>query len=229
MENFLLLWLLLSASMAHAAGLQVGNVQAQNASVTTEDARKVPFPIPDGYNLVNDYQGVLTLTQVNSLSEKLTRLEKKNGTQIVLMIVPSVGDMPINEYAVKVMEKWNPGNHGDGNGLLYLISSDPPAFWFATGGGVAGALPDIKLRHIWQDHMDLHFKRREWFEGIDETIDALIAAASGEGTTGGTSHAKTVFITRDQLISAALALIGVLYAAFLIFKHYHNKNPKSGA
>lgn len=214
MKTFLLLWMLLSAGAAHAEGTQ---------------AQKAPFPIPDGYKLVNDYQGVLTLTQVNILSEKLTRLEKKNGTQIVLMIVPTVGDMPINEYADKVMEKWDPGNHGDGNGLLYLISADPPAFWFATGGGIAGALPDIKLRHIWQDHMDAHFKRHEWFEGIDETIDALIAAASGEDTRGGASRATAFFVTRDQLIAAALAFIGVLYAAFLVFKRYRNKSPKSGA
>ena len=197
---------------------------SQNTAVEAEEAQpgKKPFPIPDGYNLVNDYHGVLTLAQVNILSEKLTRLEKKNGTQIVLMIVPTVGDMPINEYAEKVIEKWDPGNHGEGNGLLYLISADPPAFWFATEGGIAGALPDIKLRHIWQDHMDPHFKRQEWFEGINETVDALIAAASGEETTPGNAHPEVIFVSRDQLIAAALALIGVLYAAFLIFKKYRS-------
>ena len=224
----------MSADMACSQGSPHGDVPPQDTqtgdaqNAVAEIRQEAPFPIPDGYHLVNDFQGVLTLTQVNSLSEKLYRLEKKNGTQIVLLIVPTVGDMPIHEYASKVMEKWNPGNHGDGNGLLFLISARPANFWLATGAGISGALPDIKLRHIWLDHLDPHFKRQEWFEGIDESIDALIAAASGEETPGGTSHAQLIVFTRGQLIAAGLALIGVLYATFLMFKRYRNKNSKLG-
>lgn len=210
MRSFLLLLALLSTNLA----------QAEEAKT---EASKAPFPIPDTYSLVNDYHGVLSLTQVHALTEKLARLEKKNGTQIVLMIVPTVGEMPINEYAWKVMEKWDPGNHGDGNGLLFLISAESGHFWFATGPGIAGALPDVKLRHIWRDHMDPHFRQQAWFEGIDATIDALIAAASGETTQGGISHPLAKIITRDQIIAAVLALTGIAYAAFLLFKRYRKR------
>ncbi len=226
--------MLLNAGMACGQGSPHADSQLQDTqtggdqNVVTEMKQEAPFPIPDGYTLVNDFQGVLTLTQVNSLSEKLYRLEKKNGTQIVLLIVPSVGDMPIHEYASKVMEKWNPGNHGDGNGLLFLISARPANFWFATGAGISGAVPDITLRHIWLDHLDPHFKRQEWFEGIDESIDVLIAAASGEETRGGASHARLIVFTRDQFIASGLALLGVLYGAFLVFKRHRIKNPKLG-
>jgi len=189
------------------------------------EASKIPFPIPDNYSLVNDYHGVLSLTQANALAEKLARLEKKNGTQIVLMIVPTTGDIPLGEYAQQVMDKWDPGNHGDGNGLLLLISAEPTTnFWFASGAGIQGALPDVKLRHIWQDHLDPHFRRQEWFEGIDATIDALIAAAGGEETQGGISHPTVIVITRDQSIAAMLALIGIGYAAFLLFKRYRKRS-----
>jgi hypothetical protein len=179
MKTFLLLWMLLSSGMA-CSQTQTGDAQNGGA----ENRPEAPFPIPDGYHLVNDFQGVLTLTQVNSLS--------------------------------------------DGNGLLFLISAQPANVWLATGAGISGAIPDIKLRHVWLDHLDPHFKRQEWFEGIDESIDALIAAASGEETPGGTSHAQLIVFTRDQLIAAGLALIGVLYATFLMFKRYRNKNSKLG-
>lgn len=211
MRSFILVLALFCMSLA----------QAEEAKPETS---KIPFPIPDNYSLVNDYHGVLSLTQANALTEKLARLEKKNGTQIVLMIVPTIGDMPVNEYAWKVMEKWDPGNHGDGNGLLFLISAEPSNFFFATGPGIQGALPDVKLRHIWQDHMDPHFRRQEWFEGIDATIDALIAAAGGEATQGGISHPTVIVITRDQSIAAILALIGICYAAFLLYKRYRKRS-----
>jgi len=107
---------------------------------------------------------------------------------------------------------------------LFLISAEPNNFFFATGPGIAGALPDAKLRHIWQDHMAQHFRRQERFEGIDATIDALIAAASGEETQGGISHPTVIVITRDQSIAAMLALIGIGYAAFLLFKRYRKRS-----
>ena len=215
MRSFILLLALLCTSL----------VQAEDAAPTVGAA---PFPIPDIYSLVNDYRGVLSLTQAQAITEKLARLEKKNGTQIVLMIVPTTGDIPLGEYAQQVMDKWDPGNHGDGNGLLFLISAEPTAnVWFATGAGIQGALPDIKLRHIWQDHLDPHFKRQEWFEGIDATIDALIAATSGEETKGGISHPMAIVITRDQIIAAMLALLGVAYAAYLLISRKRKKASDS--
>lgn len=215
MRIFVLLLVLLSAS----------SVRAEE---TASAAAKVPFPIPDIYSLVNDYHGVLSLTQANALNEKLTRLEQKNGTQIVLMIVPTTGEVPIGQYAQDVMNKWDPGNHGDGNGLLFLISAEPTAqFWFITGAGIQGAVPDIKLRHIWRDHLNPHFSRHEWFEGIDATIDALIAAAGGEETKGGISHPMPIVITRDQIIVAILLLIGIAYAAYLLISLKRKKARES--
>lgn len=177
-----------------------------------EEARQDAFPIPDGYNLVNDYQGILTYTETERLHGKMRALEAKNGTQIVLLIVPSIGDMSMFDYSNKIFDKWNIGHNGDGNGVLFLINAQNGNYRFATGPGIAGALPDAKLRQLWEQHMDAHWQKQEWVAGIEKMIDAMIAASLGEETKAG-HPAKFIEIKHDHLIAIALALVAILYVA----------------
>lgn len=197
----LMAWLMVGLSLA--AGLVLS---------ARGDDGNAPFPIPPTYTLVNDYYGVLTMRQQMELYEKLYEIEKKNGTQIVVLIVPTIGDVPAQEYAQQVFDKWDIGHNGDGNGVLFLLSRYPAGEYFiATGPGIAGALPDIKVRHIIDDHIYPHFRKQEWFEGINETVDALAAAAQGEATAPAQYRKLLFSIRRDRLIGALLALIGIVY------------------
>lgn len=182
-----------------------------------------PFPIPPTYALVNDYHGILTLRQQRELGEKLYALEKKNGTQIVVLIVPTTGDVPNREYAQQVFDKWDIGNNADGNGALFLYSGYQGQISIVTGPGIAGALPDIKVRHIFYEHLAPHFQKQDWFGGIDETVDALVAAAHGEETASAQYPEFVVEITRDMLIAALLALAGLGYAGFYGWKWYRRR------
>lgn len=67
------------------------------------------FPIPDQYNLVNDYLGVLQISKAIELTRKLQALEKQNGTQIVFLSVPAVGPEGVRGYATQVGVKWGSG------------------------------------------------------------------------------------------------------------------------
>jgi len=190
------------------------------------DARQEAFPIPDRYNLVNDYQGILTYTETERLHGKMRALEAKNGTQIVLLIVPSVGDMAMIDYAQKVAEKWDIGHNGDGNGVLFLINAQNGSFYFATGPGIAGALPDAKLRQIWEKHLEPHWRKQEWVAGIEETIDAMIAASQAEETKAG-HPGVFIEIAHDHLIAIALALVAILYVAGVWIVRRRKKRAES--
>lgn len=169
------------------------------------------FPIPDTYSLINDYHGLLTPPDAERLYAKLLALERKNGTQIVLLIVPGIGDTPLINYAQSVFDKWDVGNNGEGNGVLFLIVARPLQFYFSTGPGIAGALPDVKLRHIWEEHLDPYWRRQEWIPGIEATIDALIAASINEQTRG--FELKYIEITREMQIALGLALLAIIGAS----------------
>lgn len=178
-----------------------------------DDATGPAFPIPEQYSLINDYHGLLTQADAERLYAKLLALERKNGTQIVLLIVPGIGDTPLINYAQSVFDKWDIGNNGEGNGVLFLIVARPLQFYFRTGPGISGALPDVKLRHIWEEHLDPHWRRQEWIPGIEATIDALIAASVNEQTRG--FELKYIEITREMQIALGLVLLAIIGAPVL--------------
>lgn len=139
------------------------------------------FAIPPSYRLVNDFAHLLTIEQGVEVTAKLQALERSNGTQIVLLSVPSIGDESPWDYAVRAAERWDIGNNGQGNGVLVLLVPGH-AVQILTGAGIAGALPDAKVARIIRETMEPRLQRGDIEGGILATIDELIAASRAEQT-----------------------------------------------
>lgn len=178
---------------------------------------EVAFPIPDRYELVNDYLGVLQISKSIEITKKLQALEKHNGTQIVFLSVPSVGSEAAYAYAIRVAEKWDIGNNRQGNGVLFFLSKNNS--YILTGPGIAGAIPDVKIGRIYREIINPHWQREEFSEGVEAGIDALTKAAYGE-TTAATyyDYLRPVLPTKpEHFLIAVLIVIGTGYAAVLFW------------
>lgn len=174
-------------------------------------------PIPETYSLVNDLIGHLSIEQQYNLGRKLSELENHNGTQIILLIVPTTGEEGIEAYSLRVVEAWQPGHNGESTAVLFAIDASNASFYIRTGPAVAGALPDALVRRIWMKHLDPHWRRGEWFEGIDATIDAMIAVLRKEET------APPQWITFYSLTprgwaGMSLILLALVYTVFHLTK-----------
>src|SRR5688572_33098722 len=62
-----------------------------------------------------------TITQIDTL---LTSLEKKTSVQIAVVVVESIGDADLFEFAQKLFTSWGIGNNSKDNGLLLLLVND---------------------------------------------------------------------------------------------------------
>lgn len=204
-------------------------LSSDNKVVIPENA----FPIPDKYNLVNDYINVLSIAKRVEITKKLQALEKHNGTQIVFLSIDSSGKEGNFEYGLKVARKWDIGNNGDGNGALFLCSANAPCV-ILTGAGIAGALPDVKLARIFREILDPQFKQGKHAEAIEAALDEMIKAARGEDTNptfynyfavDGSYYSPWLTfyerlkmrLTTEQILIAVLMLVGLLYAATLLW------------
>lgn len=183
-------------------------------------------PIPPTYQLVNDLHGTLTIAQRLALTEKLSRLENQNGTQIVLLIVPNTAPESVEEYAQRVVRAWDIGHHGESTGVLFAINGADGRFFIATGGAVQGALPDGLIRLIITEHIEPHWRQQQWFEGIDAGIDALIMATQTEITKPPVWMFHTRLTERGWGL-LVVVLIGLAYAGYYSYKHFR-KRPDGG-
>lgn len=189
---------------------------AAQAALAADGRKGAATPIPERYDLVNDLAGLLPIAKRYEIREKLRALERSNGTQIVLLVVPSTGREGSEAYSLRVIEQWNPGNNGEGNGVLFLVSGDDKP-WIRTGPGVAGAIPDARVAQIFRATEPL-IKQEKYPEAIEAVIDELIRAAKPEETSP-TRYAYFVrSIRAEYLWAGLLGFIAIVYVGVLVWR-----------
>ena len=144
------------------------------------DAESLLKPQTGRQQLVNDYANILTPHQKQDLEEKLVQFDDSTSTQIVVVIVPTLGGYEVSDYAVKLGRAWGVGGKEFNNGVVLLISKDDRKLNISTGYGVEGALPDVTASHIIRDLIVPSFKGNDYYGGIDRGVDAIMKATQGE-------------------------------------------------
>lgn len=137
------------------------------------------FPEKSG-TLVTDFTGTLSSDQQQSLENKLVAFNDSTSTQIAVVLIKSVGDYDISEYAVNLGRKWGIGQKGKNNGILMLIAVGDRKVTIQTGYGAEGAVPDVIAHDIIEDDIKPQFKAGNYYAGIDAGTNSLIKYMKGE-------------------------------------------------
>jgi len=214
----------LLASLCFVTSSLAADAVPENKQQLTTQQEDTAFPIPDRYSLVNDYFGVLMISKAVEITKKLQALERRNGTQIVFLSVPSVGAEGIRAYAIRVAIKWDIGNNGQGNGVLFLVSQKDGGY-ILTGPGIQGAIPDVLVGRIFRETIGPLWQREQYSEGIEAAIDRMIKAALGEETDATFyDYANAIVPVRTETrIIALLVLLGAAYASVLLWVRYKKR------
>ncbi len=130
--------------------------------------------------LVTDYTNTLTADQRQNLENKLVAFNDSTSTQIAVVLLKSVGDYDINEYATKLGRNWGIGTKGKNNGILMLIAVGDRKVSIQTGYGSEGAVPDITTHEIIENDLKPNFKAGNYYAGIDAGTNSLIKYMKGE-------------------------------------------------
>lgn len=134
---------------------------------------------PDSW--VNDYIGLLNSAQKNSIESKLRALQEETSTQIFLAIFDKVPEgYYLEDFSVKLFEKWRPGRAKEQNGVLIVLFHGDREIRIEVGYGLEGSLTDLQAGRVIEDYMIPQFKNGDYFSGLNNGIDVIIAAVKGE-------------------------------------------------
>ena len=133
-------------------------------------------------NYANDFTNTINEDQLSNLNSQLLRYDYDNTTQIVLLIINSLEDYPIENYAIEVAEKNGIGTDGNDNGVLFVVALADKKMRIEVGYGLEGALPDALANSIIRNDIAPHFKRDEYYEGVAAGLTAIVQATKGEYT-----------------------------------------------
>jgi uncharacterized protein len=130
--------------------------------------------------LVNDYAGVLTAEQKQKLSDKVEAFSDTSSTAIAIVLMKSVGNYEVGDYALQLGRKWGVGQKGKNNGIMILAAIEDRKLTIQTGYGVEGALPDIITAQIREKDMNPRFREGDYYGGLDAAVDDIIKYTKGE-------------------------------------------------
>ncbi len=139
---------------------------------------------------VNDYADMLSPATVQQLESVLAALEAKESTQLAVLTITSLKGENLENFSLKVVEKWKIGQKGLDNGALLLIAKDDRKIRIEVGYGLEGVLTDLTCGRIIRDIITPQFRNGNFNQGVIDGVSAMIAAVRGEFNEQSVSHRK---------------------------------------
>ncbi|MBC8144824.1 MAG: TPM domain-containing protein, partial [bacterium] len=136
--------------------------------------------VPRMTTYVTDLAGVLSAEQRYDIESDLRAHEDTTSNQIVVLTVPTTGNLPIEEYAIKVFEENGIGTRSNSNGVLLLVAVEDRKVRIEVGYGLEGAVTDALSSLIINNAITPRFKTADYAGGIKAGVSDIMKAAAGE-------------------------------------------------
>lgn len=167
--------------------------------------------VPPLSGRVVDLAGALSGADREALTSKLTAFEQSKGSQVAVLVMPSLGGEAIEDFATRVTDQWKLGRAGVDDGVLLVVAMSERRMRIQTGRGVQGVLTDALSKRIIAERMTPLFREGNVPGGIQAGVDAILAAVSGETLPApGQAPARSSGTDYTQMIVLALMLVPVI-------------------
>lgn len=137
-------------------------------------------PVPALTGRVLDQAQVLSPADHQSLEAQLQAFEQKQGTQIVVVLVPTTQPEDIADYTQRLGDAWKLGRRDVGDGLLFVVAVQDRRMRIAPAKALEGAIPDLLAKRILDQVVAPAFKRGDYAGGVRAGLMQLQARIEGE-------------------------------------------------
>ncbi|OGG06031.1 hypothetical protein A2777_00755 [Candidatus Gottesmanbacteria bacterium RIFCSPHIGHO2_01_FULL_40_15] len=131
----------------------------------------VNYPSPSGY--VNDFAGLYSSGYKIGLEKKLTDFENQTGAEMAVVTVKSLEGESVEDYAVRLYEKWKVGKKEADNGLIILIVKDEREVRIEVGYGLESFITDRRAGDIIRSEIVPEFKSGNFETGTEKAINRI--------------------------------------------------------
>ncbi|MBX2895557.1 MAG: TPM domain-containing protein [Cyclobacteriaceae bacterium] len=175
-------------------------------------------PVPELWGTrVHDDAQVIKHETIEALEAQLKAYEDSTSNQIAILTVSSLDGETIEEYSLRVAEKWKLGQQDKDNGVLLLIAVDDHKMRIEVGHGLEGVLTDALCNRIIRNEMAPAFRRADFDGGITAAITAITKGIGGEYTANDTNELGELSTTARILIGLGIYAFLGIFAFFGLF------------
>lgn len=179
-------------------------LKAQVEAPKPDDAIEKPAKIYP----VNDFAGLFTPQERETLNQKLIEYADSTSTEIVIITVKSLNGAPIEDVAAETGDYWKIGQEDKDNGIIVLISENDRKMTIRTGYGTQVVLTPTMSKIIIDKIITPNFRNGDFYKGLDEGTTAMMEALAGQFNND--------VPTKSNNIPWDLIIIGGLILLFII-------------
>jgi uncharacterized protein len=173
--------------------------------------------IPPLTSPVMDLGNFLTEGQAKDLSQLAYEIHAHQGPQITILTVPDLQGYAIEDFSIRVTEKWKLGSKEKDNGLLVVLSKAEREVRIEVGNGIEGEITDYDTARFTREIFPEYFKRSQFHTGLRLFLEDVAARFSIKLSSQATNHIRRT--PYDQKMKIFITLfIGVLAFGSMIFR-----------
>ena len=134
--------------------------------VAAAPAQAAELRFPQLSGRVVDEAGLLSPAAEQRVSGWLAEFERTKGTQVVVVTVPNLQGVPIEDYGYQLGRSWGIGEAGRNTGAILLIAPTERTVRIEVGYGLEGTLTDALSRTIIEADILPAFRSGDFEGGI---------------------------------------------------------------
>jgi uncharacterized protein len=113
-------------------------------SLFAESVKDLPAPT----NYVSDFAGVLSAQTTANLDQLCYQLDRQAHAQIAVVTIKTLDDVPIEDFATSLEEKWGVGPKKNDKGILIILATQDRKRRIEVGYGLEGVITDATAGEI---------------------------------------------------------------------------------
>lgn len=173
------------------------------------------FEVPDFDGRVTDKAGLYSQEFKNQLEEKLAKIDSETRAEVAVLTINKLPDAYIEEYSVKVFEKWGIGKAKEDNGVLLVIAKEDREVRIEVGYGLEGAITDGRAGEIIRNEIIPQFKLDNYELGTMAGVEKIEKYIKGEIETttliSSTTNQVASFVDNFKILT--LGFLFLIYMA----------------
>lgn len=166
--------------------------------------------VPAYVNYVNDFAGVLSPQEEESLNSRIKFVSDSSVTEIAVVIESSLNGADEFDRSLQFAREYKVGAKGLNTGVLIYIAIQDRKIFIQTADKTQGALTDYITKMIIDRSMKPEFKAGNYYQGISNAIESIFQVLKGEFDPGKLKKEKKGSWSIGSLILIILIILFVL-------------------
>jgi len=161
---------------------------------------------------VTDTAGLIGESTRARLDTKLETYERTSGHQVVVWIAQTIGNLPLDDFAVKTFAAWQIGRKGADDGLLMIVLTRDHQIDIEVGYGLESRVTDAAAHRIIREVMAPRLREGKPDLALSAGVDAILTTIEGRAVADSpgpaADHPRRVHVSPARWIG--LAILGLL-------------------